>query len=148
MENTPMKSEESKSVLAMRAGFTLMEILVAVAIIGILGTVAVQSIVSNLETAKKTAAKESVDNISNAITSYYLANKKYPNDLRDLIKDNGDDEPILKGGEGALEDPWGTEYKLEKKGARRFVVISAGPDTEFGNDDDVRSDTVKKSGSN
>jgi len=141
-----MKSEEKKSALAMRAGFTLMEILVAVAIIGILGTVAVQSIVSNLERAKQTAAKESVDNISNAITSYYLANKKYPSDLRDLIKENGDDEPILKGGEGALEDPWGTEYKLEKKGSRRFVVISAGPDAEFGNDDDIRSDTTKKSG--
>ena len=139
-----MKSEENKSALAMRAGFTLMEILVAVAIIGILGTVAVQSIVSNLERAKQTAAKESVDNISNAITSYYLQNKKYPNDLRDLIKDNGEDEPILKGGEGALEDPWGTDYKLEKKGSRRFVVISAGPDTEFGSDDDIRSDTTKK----
>ena len=56
-----MNIGEKKSVLAMRAGFTLMEILVAVAIIGILGTVAVQSIVSNLETAKKTAAKESVE---------------------------------------------------------------------------------------
>ena len=141
-----MKSEENRAALAMRAGFTLMEILVAVAIIGILGTVAVQSIVSNLERAKQTAAKESVDNISNAITSYYLANKKYPSDLRDLIKEQGDDEPILKGGDGALEDPWGTEYKLEKKGARRFVVISAGPDAEFGSDDDIRSDTTKRSG--
>lgn len=140
-----MKESENKQAALMRAGFTLMEILVAVAIIGILGTVAVTSITSNIEKAKGTAAKASVDNIANAVTQYYLSNKKYPNSLTDLIQERDDDEPILKGGEGALEDPWGTEYKYEKKGARKFVVVSAGPDTEFGTEDDVRSDTTKKS---
>jgi type II secretion system protein G len=140
-----MRKQEERTAVALRAGFTLMEILVAVAIIGILGTVAVTNIISNIEKAKGTAAKASVDNISNAVTQYYLSNKKYPSTLRDLIQERGDDEAILKGGEGALEDPWGTEYKYEKKGARKFVVISAGPDTEFGTDDDVRSDTTKKS---
>lgn len=139
-----MHREENNMVAAMRSGFTLMEILVAVAIIGILGAVAVQNIVGNIEKAKLTAAKDSVDNIANAITSFYLANKKYPNDLKDLIKDRGDEEAILKGGEGALEDPWGTEYKMEKRG-KKFAVISAGPDMEFGNDDDIRSDVTKRS---
>jgi len=135
---------EKKTANAMRAGFTLMEILVAVAIIGILGTVAVQQVTGNIERAKLTAAKESVDNIANAVTSYYLANKKYPNDLKDLIKENSDGEAILSGGEGALEDPWGTEFKFEKKG-KKYVVVSAGPDMEFGGEDDIRSDTTKKS---
>lgn len=143
-----MRKEEDCAVLAMRAGFTLIEILVAVAIIGILGAVAVTNVIGHIEKTKQIAAKDSVDNIANAVTTYYLSNKKYPSDLRDLVRDNGNDEPILKGGEGALEDPWGTEYKLEKKGSRRFVVISAGPDMEFGNDDDIRSDVTKKSGSN
>ena len=168
-----MRNEENKAVLAMRAGFTLIEILVAVAIIGILGTVATMSIAKNLEKAKGTAAREAVNNLkgavavtnviasiekakqtaakeavgvmSNAVTQYYLQYKKYPSDLSDLIRENGDSEPILDGGEGALEDPWGTEYKLEKKG-KRYVIVSAGPDMEFGNDDDIRSDTTKKSG--
>lgn len=140
-----MRNEENKAVLAMRAGFTLIEILVAVAIIGILGAVAVTNVIASIEKAKQTAAKEAVGVMSNAVTQYYLQYKKYPNDLSDLIRENGDSEPILDGGEGALEDPWGTEYKLEKKG-KRYVIVSAGPDMEFGNDDDIRSDTTKKSG--
>ena len=142
-----MIDAEKKATLAMRAGFTLIEILVAVAIIGILGAVAVTNVIAGIEKAKQTAAKEAVGVMSNAVTQYYLANKKYPSDLRDLVRETGDSEPILDGGEGALEDPWGTEYKLETKN-KRYVIISAGPDMEFGNDDDIRSDTTKKSSGN
>jgi energy-coupling factor transporter ATP-binding protein EcfA2 len=67
--------------------------------------------------------------------------------LKSLVEASGDDEPIVEGGEGALYDPWGTEYKYEKKG-KRFVVISAGPDGEFGGDDDIRSDVTKRSTGN
>ena len=138
-----MIDAEKKATLAMRAGFTLIEILVAVAIIGILGAVAVTNVIASIEKAKQTAAKEAVGVMSNAVTQYYLANKKYPSDLRDLVRETGDSEPILDGGEGALEDPWGTEYKFEKKGAR-YYVVSAGPDMQFGTEDDIRSDKVEK----
>ena len=139
-----MKKEETIAVSAMRAGFTLIEILVAVAIIGILGTVATMSITKNLEKAKATAARDAVNNIKGAVMNYYIQNKKYPTDLRQLIEASGDDEAILEGGEGALEDPWGSEYKYERSG-KKIVVISAGPDMEFGNDDDIRSDKIEKS---
>ena len=140
-----MKSNEEKTVAAaMRAGFTLIEILVAVAIIGILGTVAVMNITANLEKAKMTAAKEAVNNIKAAVTNYYLQYKKYPSDLNALIEKKGDDEPVLDGGEGALEDPWLTDYKYEKNG-KNIVIISAGPDRDFGTDDDIRSDKIAKS---
>ncbi|MBQ6137845.1 MAG: type II secretion system protein GspG [Kiritimatiellae bacterium] len=138
------KREENAAVAAMRAGFTLIEILVAVAIIGILGTVATMSITKNLEKAKATAARDAVNNIKGAVMNYYIQNKKYPTDLRQLIEASGDDEAILEGGEGALEDPWGSEYKYERSG-KKIVVISAGPDMEFGNDDDIRSDKIEKS---
>ena len=138
------KREENAAVAAMRAGFTLIEILVAVAIIGILGTVATMSITKNLEKAKATAARDAVNNIKGAVMNYYIKNKKYPTDLRQLIEASGDDEAILEGGEGALEDPWGSEYKYERSG-KKIVVISAGPDMEFGNDDDIRSDKIEKS---
>ena len=143
-----MKSNDEKTVAAaMRAGFTLIEILVAVAIIGILGTVAVMNITANLEKAKVTAAKEAVNNIKASVTNYYLQYKKYPGDLTALVEAKGDDEPILDGGEAALEDPWGTEYKYEKSG-KRFAIISAGPDHDFGTDDDIRSDKIAKSAKN
>ncbi len=140
-----MKSkEETVAVQTLRAGFTLIEILVAVAIIGILGTVATMSITANLEKAKGTAAKEAVGNIKAAVVNYNLQTKKWPSDLTALITADGDEEPVLEGGEGALDDPWGNEYKMERSG-KKIAVISAGPDGEFGTDDDVRSDKIAKS---
>ena len=139
-----MHKEENEMSVAMRAGFTLIEILVAVAIIGILGAVAVVNVTANIENAKVTAAQESVNNLKNAVTTYYLKNKKYPSALTDLVKEDSEGIAVLEGGEGALEDPWGTEFKYERKGSK-ITVISAGPDGEFGNDDDVRSDKIKKS---
>ena len=140
-----MKQDENTVVAAMRSGFTLIEILVAVAIIGIMGTVAVMNITANIEKAKVTATKEAVVNIKNAVINYYMQSKRYPSDLNALITASGDDEPILDGGEGALEDPWGTEYKYERNG-KKVVIISAGPDTSFGTEDDIRSDKIAKSG--
>ena len=135
------RKEENAAVLAMRAGFTLIEILVAVAIIGILGTIATINVTSFLERSRVTAAKEAVGNIKGAVLNYQIQSKKLPSDLRVLVTANGDEEPILEGGEGALEDPWGNEYKLEKNG-KKIAVVSAGPDGEFGNDDDIRSDKI------
>ena len=142
-----MRKEETVAVSAMRAGFTLIEILVAVAIIGILGTTAAIGIPRILENSKIKAAKVGVDNLKAAVVAYNIEKGKYPRDLKSLVEASGDDEPIVEGGEGALYDPWGTEYKYEKKG-KRFVVISAGPDGEFGGDDDIRSDVTKRSTGN
>ncbi|MBR0241537.1 MAG: type II secretion system protein GspG [Kiritimatiellae bacterium] len=142
-----MRKEETVAVSAMRAGFTLIEILVAVAIIGILGTTAAIGIPRILENSKIKAAKVGVDNLKAAVVAYNIEKGKYPGDLKVLVEASGDDEPIVEGGEGALYDPWGTEYKYEKKG-KRFVVISAGPDGEFGGDDDIRSDVTKRSTGN
>lgn len=143
-DNIMNSREENIAVATMRSGFTLIEILVAVAIIGILGTVAVMNVTKNLEQAKVTAAQEAVVNIKNAAMNYYLQTKKYPNELRQLIEASGDEEPVLDGGDAVLEDPWGTEYKYERKGSK-ILVTSAGPDLSFGTDDDVRSDRLGKS---
>lgn len=141
-----MRKEENAAVNAMRAGFTLVELLVVVAILGILGAIGMQGVTGHIEKTRKTAAKTGVDTIKGAITNYMIDKKKSkpPSDLKVLIEADGDDEPLLDGGEGALYDPWDTEYKLEVKG-RRFVVISAGPDQSFGTEDDIRSDTIGKS---
>ena len=141
-----MRKEENAAVEAMKAGFTLVELLVVVAILGILGAIGMQGVTGHIEKTRKTAAKTGVDTIKGAITNYMIDKKKSkpPSDLKVLIEASGDDEPLLDGGEGALVDPWDTEYKLEVKG-KRFVVISAGPDQSFGTEDDIRSDKIGKS---
>ena len=130
-----------ESVRGLRAGFTLMELLVVVAILAILGAIGAKGVIGNIEKARATAAKTGVDNIKEAVATYHIEKGKFPT-LEQLISAEGDDEPMLDGGEGALVDPWGTQYKLEIKGKKRVIVISAGPDGEFGTEDDVRSDKI------
>ena len=140
-----MERKENKFAEAAKRGFTLVELLVVVAILGILGAIGMQGVTGHIEKTRKTAAKTGVDTIKGAITNYMIDKKKStpPSDLKVLIDASGDDEPFLDGGEGALVDPWDTEYKLEVKG-KKFVVISAGPDGQFSTEDDIRSDTIER----
>lgn len=138
-----MRKEENIVVSSMKSGFTLVELLVVVAILGILGTIAIQNVTEHLKTANITAAQASVKSLSEAVTSYYIKNKKLPNSLNQLVEGSDDDPPILEGGEGALIDPWDNEYTFETHG-KRFVIISAGPDGEKGTEDDIRSDKSSK----
>lgn len=135
-----MNQTENTMVRSMRAGFTLIEILVAVAIIGILGSVAIVNVIDNIESARQTAAKEACGNFENAALTYSMKHGKLPKELKDLVVAKGDELPAMKGGKGALKDPWGNEYKYEKKG-KAYSVTSAGPDGQFGTDDDIGSDT-------
>ena len=135
------RKEENAAVHAMRAGFTLIEILVAVAIIGILGTIAVVNIPKKPESSNRTAAKSGVDALKSGCVTYKMKKGSFPSDLKKLVE--GED-PYMEGGEEALVDPWGSEYKYEKKGNKNIVIISAGGDQEFGTDDDIRSDKALK----
>ena len=140
-----MHRQENKVIEAAKRGFTLVELLVVVAILGILGAIGMQGVTGHIEKTRKTAAKTGVDTIKGAVTNYLIDKKKStpPSDLSVLVNADGDQEPFLDGGEGALVDPWDNEYKIEVKG-KRFVIISAGPDGQFGNEDDIRSDKIEK----
>ena len=140
-----MHRTENLTVSAAKRGFTLVELLVVVAILGILGAIGLQGVTGHIEKTRRTAAKTAVDNIKGAITSYMIDKKKStpPNDLKVLIEPNGDEDPYIDSGEGALVDPWDNDYRIEVKG-KRFVVISNGPDGSPGTEDDIRSDKIEK----
>ncbi len=136
-----MKQQEQK----MRAGFTIMEVMIAVMVIGLLASGAAVGITKMMKKANLNSARSGVQAVASAMKQYKMDNGKYPSDLKDLIKEDDDGDAYLDGGEGSLEDPWRNEYKLEwKNGKRNFVIISAGDDGEFGTDDDIRSDDLKR----
>ena len=135
-----MKKSENVVAHSMRAGFTLMELMIAVAIVGILSTVAVQSLTGNIAKANEAAAKQGVNALKEACTTYYINHKKMPTSLDQLVE--GDD-PILDNGDTGLYDPWGNKYEMEVKG-KKVIIKSAGEDGQMGTDDDIRSDAKKK----
>jgi len=139
-----MNRKESKFVEAARRGFTLVELLVVVAILGILGTIAIQNVTGHIAKTRITAAEAGVRALQEACTTYYIQHKKLPTSLDQLVE--GDD-PILEGGDGALYDPWDNKYEMETKN-KKVIIKSAGEDGEMGTDDDIRSDVKKKAEKN
>ncbi|MGN0854481.1 MAG: type II secretion system protein GspG [Kiritimatiellia bacterium] len=142
------KKVENATVQTMRSGFTLIEILVAVAIIGILATAAVVGIPALLDDAKEDSARQNVQTLKQGVTAFQM---KYPgkrfDSLRQLVEGDDEHPPVIDGGEDVLIDPWGSEYKYEKRG-KRFAIVSFGPDREEGTEDDIRSDKVKSKAKN
>ena len=136
-----MSNERNKFAEAAKRGFTLVELLVVVAILGILGTIAIQNVTGHIAKTRITAAEAGVRSLQEACTTYFTQHKKFPTSLDQLVE--GDD-PIIEGGEGALYDPWDNKYELEIKNKKRIVVKSAGEDGVMGTEDDIRSDSIKK----
>lgn len=121
-----------------------MEMLLVIVIIGILvGGVAV-SLSGRSQEAMVTRAKADVSgHLALALDLFETDLGRYPTEdegLQVLVSSPGDSNwrgPYLKG---ELEsDPWGMayQYSLDTENTGRYLIRSAGPDRQFGNDDDI-----------
>lgn len=120
-----------------KAGFTLVEILVVVLIIGILATIAATKMTGHGEKARIVATRATIDSVRLAIDRYELELGKYPADLHELIIE-GDEKwpgPFLDQ-EDDPKDAWGNLLAYEIRG-KRVRVTSAGPDGQMATADDI-----------
>lgn len=125
-----------------RAGFTLIEVLLVVAILGILATVVVVNFSGKQKGAMIKAARASIGAICTAVDMYEVDNGNFPSGLQNLLSASGEPNwngPYLRG--GLPSDPWGTPFNFAGQGDSSYVVTSAGPDTQYGTDDDITSFT-------
>lgn len=139
-----MNKEKKNALRRAREGFTLIEIMVVVGIIALLMAVLIPNVTGKMDEAKITAARVQIKNIEEALVSYKMKHPGYPESLKVLTEETDDADALLQGGEGALFDPFGKEFKYEKRGRKRPLIASAGPDGEFGTDDDISNIETKK----
>lgn len=135
VEDRQIPSSRSRAVRARsRRAFSLLEITLVVAIIGVLMAVAAVSVMGQAERAKVKATKASMQTITTAIKSYHLENSKYPDTISMLVTAK---PPYL---EKTPQDGWTNEfyYRVPGAGGRPFDLISFGPDGKGGsNEDDI-----------
>jgi general secretion pathway protein G len=148
-----------KRIRNKRAGFTLIELMIVVAILGLLAYVLVPRIMERPEEARRIRARVDIKTIESALKLYKVDNGTYPTTeqgLAALIK-KPDQDPIPKswreGGylEGsAIKDAWGNPFEYTSPGSdgRDFEIISYGYDGKpggTGRDADISSaDTTKE----
>jgi general secretion pathway protein G len=118
-------------------GFTLIEILVVMAIIGMLAVMVAPNIFNQQAGAQRDAALSQISSLEAALDAYRLDVGEYPDSLEGLIE-NDSGRAVWNGPYLRREvpmDPWGNEYIYESEG-RSFTLVSYGPDGERGGEGD------------
>ena len=122
-------------------GFTLIELMIVVAIIGILAALVIPKIVGRSEQARATAAHADISSIKTALDAFEVDNGFYPKNIQALVSQPGNTRnwhgPYL---EKVPQDPWGNNYLYYfpgKRNASSYDLLSVGPDGKEGTDDDV-----------
>ena len=124
-----------------RSGFSLVELMIVIAIIGLLGAVLAPKVNDALKKARKGTTKTTIMNLKGGIIKYQTDIARYPSSLKDLIKrPKGGDERVAKKWDGPYygdegdelpEDPWGNKfvYKLNQQGSKHpYELYSFGPE--------------------
>lgn len=119
-------------------GFSLIEVLIVLAIIGIFAFVGIPSFIKTLDSAKIKATEIELQNLRSALNTYYSDYQKYPESLQKLLE-----EKYIVG-EGALKDGWNNSYFYRtstdnhNNSAQKYTLYSAGKDGIEANEDDIK----------
>ena len=136
-----MRGERSRKSRGRAGGFTLIEVLVVIAILGILAAIVVPRIMDRPDEAKRVAAKADINAIVQVLKIYRLDNGFYPTSDQGLAalvqRPTTNPAPANWKQGGYLDrlpkDPWGGDYQYLSPGVRGEIdVFSLGADRARG----------------
>lgn len=141
--NKPHPAPSSKTRPRRDAGFTLVELLVVMAILALLASLVAPRVLAYLSSSRTKTAKLQIENISTSLELFKLDNGRYPgtqDGLAALVRKTGDyrnwNGPYLKGAK-LPADPWGNAYQYRYPGRHgEFDIFSLGADNRLGGTDE------------
>jgi general secretion pathway protein G len=122
------------------AGFTLIEIMVVVVILGILAALVAPNVIRRIDDAQIAKAKQDIRNYETGLNLFRMDNFKYPNTeqgLQSLVTKPGDTtiRNWREGGyvQGMRKDPWGFDYHYDNPGTHgEYDLYTLGADGQEG----------------
>jgi len=129
-------------------GFTMVELMAMLIIIGLLATLVVTKVASKIDQARETTTKANLKALAAAVNQFRMDTARFPTEDEGLLAliDQPSDVVTWEPG-GYLEtteiprDGWGNEFifELYPESGKQFVIRSSGPDGEQGTEDDLLS---------
>ena len=134
-----IKTMRQRAIRRLQTGFTLIELMVVLGIIGVLAALSGPNVLARADDARASAAKTDVNNIMQALKLYRLDNQRYPS------AEQGLQALVTKPTSGAIppnwkpyleklpNDPWNQPYQYLNPGVKGEIdVMSFGADGQTG----------------
>jgi len=128
-----------------RRGFTLIEVMAVLIILGLLGTVVAVNVAGHIKQGRIKATKLNLKKLHEAVVSFEMQTNRYPSEdigLIELIEQPSDVENWPEGGfietTELPKDAWGNDFLYQRypESGKPFVIISYGADGEEGGEGD------------
>ena len=132
-------------------GFTLIEVMIVLAIIGIIFSFVGVNVIKKYKESKIQAAQIQIAAYEQALQAYYLAHNYYPHTSQGLealvakpsvgkVPENWSGGYFNK--RELVNDPFGNPYRYECENYQEYRISSDGPDGTLGTDDDIASESM------
>jgi general secretion pathway protein G len=139
LETVTPRRRRSRLRHSAEAGFTLVEMLVVITIIGLIMALVAPRVLNYLGESKTKAAKIQISSLGSALDLFFLDSGRYPSSsegLAALVQRPGNipawNGPYLKGGL-VPADPWGNPYAYRSPGEHgAYDIVSFGSDGQEG----------------